>query len=102
MSRGGWWTRRGGGSAGAFARFVTENRLSHPPSAYNKKVDDASDLENGLPPGAAAASQPRLQRRRCAALSVGLPCFTLVHFCVHTILNAPFGAAMHTIPAGMC
>ena len=84
--------------SGAFARFVTENRLTHPAQAYHKKVDDEKDLENGLPPGAAAAQQPRLQRRRRAA-ALGLLGFACVHMCVHTVLHAPLGAAMHTVQA---
>ena len=69
--------------SGAFARFVTENRLTHPAQAYHKKVDDEKDLENGLPPGAAAAQQPRLQRRRRAA-ALACATFACVHMCVHT------------------
>ena len=84
--------------SGAFARFVTENRLTHPAQAYHKKVDDNKDLENGLPPGAAAAQQPRLQRRRWAA-AFGLFGFACVHMCVHTVLHAPLGVAMHTVQA---
>ena len=84
--------------SGAFARFVTENRLTHPAQAYHKKVDDDKDLEDGLPPGAAAAQQPRLQRRRWAA-AFGLLGFACVHMCVHTVLHAPLGAAMHTVQA---
>ena len=84
--------------SGAFARFVTENRLTHPAQAYHKKVDDEKDLENGLPPGAAAAQQPRLQRRRRAA-ALACATFACVHMCVHTALHAPLGAVMHTVPA---
>ena len=83
----------------AFARFVTENRLTAPAQAYHKKVDDDKDLENGLPPGAAAAQQPRLQRQRWA-VALGLLGFACVHMCVHTVLHAPLGAAMHTVQAG--
>ena len=72
-------------AGGAFAAYVTA-QLASPPTAYNKKVDDAADLEGGrLPPrqqDAAANQRLPLLRRRVVAVAVSALCFALVHVLV--------------------
>ena len=68
-------------AGGAFATYVT-SQLGSPPTAYNKKVDDAADLEGGRLPPRQQEVYDSLLRRRVVAVAVSALCFALVHVLV--------------------